>query len=47
MHASKSFDAKAKTTSRMYYYYLPAFCLNSGFSSLLTAGVKERADEIF
>jgi len=38
--ASKTFDAKARTTNRTYYYYLPAFCLNNSFSSLITAALK-------
>jgi tRNA U38,U39,U40 pseudouridine synthase TruA len=45
--ASKTFDAKARTTNRTYYYYLPAFCLNNSFSSLIPAALKLEIDEIF
>jgi tRNA U38,U39,U40 pseudouridine synthase TruA len=45
--ASKSFDAKARTTNRTYYYYIPAFCLNNSFFSLINVKLKNEVDEVF
>lgn len=45
--ASKSFDAKARTTNRTYYYYIPAFCLNNTFFNLISVKLKNEIDEIF